>query len=52
KAHILEQRLPKVPNVDSSPSYVVRADGSSCMQWTISPCSRITLTRDTTENPL
>ncbi|KAG2152779.1 hypothetical protein DEU56DRAFT_776103 [Suillus clintonianus] len=54
RSHIFKRRLPKLPNpvVPHFPQRVVRADGSSYMQWTTSPRSRIHLTRDTTNNPL
>ncbi|KAG0706684.1 hypothetical protein DFH29DRAFT_900893 [Suillus ampliporus] len=54
RSHVFKQRLPKLPNpvVPHFPQRVIRADGSSYMQWTTSPRSRITLTRDTTNNPL
>jgi hypothetical protein len=54
RSHVFKQRLPKLPNpvVPHFPQRVVRADGSSYMQWTTSPRSRIILTRDTTNHPL
>jgi hypothetical protein len=54
RSHIFKRRLPKLPNpvVPHFPQRVIRADGSSYMQWTTSPRSRIILTRDTTNNPL
>ncbi|KAG1738012.1 hypothetical protein EDB19DRAFT_1909457 [Suillus lakei] len=39
RSHVFKQRLPKLPNpvVPHFPQRVVRADGSSYMQWTTSP---------------
>ncbi|KAG1743642.1 uncharacterized protein EDB91DRAFT_1032671, partial [Suillus paluster] len=53
-SHVFKRRLPKLPNpvVPYFPQRVLCADGSSYMQWTTSPRSRITSTRDTTKNPL
>ncbi|KAG2737539.1 hypothetical protein P692DRAFT_20668305, partial [Suillus brevipes Sb2] len=56
RSHIFKQRLSKLPNpvvpLNHFPQRVVRADGSSYMQWTTSPRSRTIWTRDTTNHSL
>ncbi|EIW75045.1 hypothetical protein CONPUDRAFT_169897 [Coniophora puteana RWD-64-598 SS2] len=54
RSHIRAMRSRKLPNpvVPHFPQLVYRSDGSSFTHWTTSPRSVITLTRDTSNNPL
>lgn len=54
RAHVWRHRPKKLPKpcVPQFPQQVVRADGSTFTHYTTSPRSVITLTRDTTNNPL
>ncbi|KAJ3574859.1 hypothetical protein NP233_g1481 [Leucocoprinus birnbaumii] len=54
RTHVWKRRPPVLPNpvVPMFPQTIIRADGSSFVQWTTSPKSIVRLTRDTTNNPL
>jgi hypothetical protein len=54
RTHVWKHRPKKMPNpcVPRFPQVVVRADGSTYTHYTTSPRSTISLTRDTTNNPL
>lgn len=54
RAHVWRNRPKKLPNpcVPQFPQQVIRADGSTFTHYTTSPRSVITLTRDTTNNPI